>query len=234
MTALEQHAAGLALALALGVQLVVIGDVPTRRYLVLATLAGVAVAVLSLGPRLLHPLSAEQSFWHSVPASGSDISGARDASFRWLFDAGLIPLVAGVLAGGWALVQRRTRWIAAPLVVLVGGGFAFTTREAPLLAPDARVAWVLLALAALASLCALALQMVAVALARARVPYAETATGGLVVFYFTLVLMNAEDSSFLADRRAQHAAEAWTDEALDELPPDSALLVRSPALLLRL
>lgn len=240
VTTLEHPAAGLALALAFAVQLAVLGELPSRRSVVLACSGALAAGALCVLPPLLRPLSGEHGLWRAMPGSVDEISRATGLSasggsdWRWIFDAGLLPLVGAALAGIWALARKRTRWQAAPLLTLAGSGLLFASRQPPLLAPDARVGWALLALAALAMLCVLGLQAVAVALAKARVPYAPTATSGLVVFYFTLVLMNAEDSSFLADRRAQHAAEAWTDEALGTVPPDSALLVRSPALVLRL
>ena len=40
----------------------------------------------------------------------------------------------------------------------------------------------------------------------------------LVVFNFTLVLVTAEDSSYITNRRSQYGAEVWTDEALGNVP----------------
>jgi hypothetical protein len=240
VTALEHHAAGLALALAFAVQLAVRGELPTRRGVLFALSGAAAGVLLCAVPFAIRPLSREHVLWRAMPDAArqmgavTGLSAAGASDWRWLFDAGLLPLLAAAAAGVWALLHRRTRPLAASLLALAGAGLVFASREQPLLAPDPRVSWALLALAAVSILCVLGLQTAAVALVKARVPSAGAATGGLVVFYFTLVLMNAEDSSFLADRRAQHAAEAWTDEALGEVPPGSALLVRSPALVMRL
>ncbi|HMI91312.1 MAG TPA: hypothetical protein VK509_08110, partial [Polyangiales bacterium] len=241
-TTLENHFAGLALGLALAAQLTALGEVPPRRSWALLLAGAAAVSLLCVIPRAIRPLSLEQELWLALPGSAGELSrqtgisaaNTLGAEWRWLFDAGLFPLVAAAAAGVYALVLTRTRWIAAPLVTWALAGLLFASREPPLLTPDPRVAFGLLALAALAILAALALQAGAVAVTRARIPHAPTAIGALVAFYFMLVLMNAEDSSFLADRRSQHAADAWTDEALGNLPPDSALLVRSPALAMRL
>jgi hypothetical protein len=56
----------------------------------------------------------------------------------------------------------------------------------------------------------------------------------LVVLFGTIVLVTAEDSGVVAKRRDRMATEAWTSEALAELPHGSLLLVRSPALVGRL
>ncbi len=89
-------------------------------------------------------------------------------------------------------------------------------------------------MAALAIGAALGVHTLAVGLAHAKVPFAQPAAALLVVFDFTLVLMTGEDSSYVADRRSQNAAEVWTDEALSALPSRSLLLVRSEAVAWRL
>ena len=103
-----------------------------------------------------------------------------------------------------------------------------------MLASDPLASVRLLAVAGLGIGAALGVHTLAVGLGRAKIPFAQPAAALLVVFDFTLVLMTGEDSSYVADRRSQNAAEVWTDEALSALPNRSLILVRSQAVAWRL
>jgi len=95
-----------------------------------------------------------------------------------------------------------------------------------MLKPDAFGALRLLAIAALAVSAALAVQASAVALTRARIPFAEPASVLLVVFDFSLVLLGAEDSAFAADRRFWLVIDNWLDGGTARAAEDIAALVQ--------
>jgi len=164
-----------------------------------------------------------------------DASGARTTALSaWLSDVGLISFafaLGGLVIGLW---RKNTRGSVAPLFALVLADLAIPVSRVSVLVPDAFGALRLLAIVALGVTAALAVQSSAVALTRARIPFAEPAGVLLVVFDFTLVFIGAEDSAFAADRRGEAAAQVWTDAALSQLPTDGMLLVRSEAVAWRL
>jgi hypothetical protein len=164
-----------------------------------------------------------------------DASGVRTTALSaWLSDVGAVSLGLasfGLVAG---LLGPATRRSMAPLFALVLGDLAIPVSRVSVLTPDAFGALRLLAIVALAVSAALAVQTGAVALSRARIPFAEPASVLLVVFDFTLVFIGAEDSAFVADRRGTAAAEVWTDRALSSVPPGGLLLLRSEAIAWRL
>jgi hypothetical protein len=92
----------------------------------------------------------------------------------------------------------------------------------------------LLAVCALGVGSALGVQAAALALARARLPFATPAAVLLVVFDFTLVFVGTEASAAATERRASVASEVWTDEGLGSIPPNGILLARSEAIAWRL
>jgi hypothetical protein len=207
----------------------------------LAFLGGfAAIVALSAVPLVIRPLSAHAGldFGHGLDASSLaliDASGARTTALAsWLADVGVLSF--GLAASGLVigLLRKRTRGSLLPLFAFVLGDLAIPVNRSPVLSPDAFGALRLLALAALAVSAALAVQTSAVALTRARIPFAEPASVLLVVFDFTLVFVSAEDSAFAADRRGEPAAQVWTDEALQSLPPGGLLLLRSEAVAWRL
>jgi hypothetical protein len=146
----------------------------------------------------------------------------------------VVSLALALGGAAWALARRRTRWIAAPIAALVIADLAFPAARTGLLAADPLAPLRLLAVASLAVLAALAVHTLALGLVRSQFPMARHAAVLLVVFDFTLVLVTGEDSSYVADRRSQNAAEVWTEEAIGNLPPRSLLLVRDPAVAWRL
>ncbi|HWZ90397.1 MAG TPA: hypothetical protein VNW92_16150 [Polyangiaceae bacterium] len=236
----EAHAAALVLVLALVVQGAAHWALPRVRTL-LAFLGGmVGIVALSFLPLLVRPLAAQAGldFGHGLDASSLalvDASGARSTALAsWLADVGVISFgfaVAGLVLG---LLRKPTRGSFAPLIVFVLGDLAMPVNRVGVLTPDALGALRLLAIVALAVSAALAVQACAVALTRARIPFAEPASVLLVVFDFTLVFVGAEDSAYAADRRGEAAAQVWTDEALQSLPPGGLLLLRSEAVAWRL
>jgi hypothetical protein len=240
LTLSEAHAAALLLLIALVVQGAAHWALPRVRAL-LAFFGGFAVILaLSLVPLVVRPLSAHSGldFGHGLDASSLalvDASGARTTALAsWLADVGVISF--GLALGGLTLglMRKTTRGSVAPLVAFVLGDLAIPVSRVGVLTPDALGALRLLAIVTLAVSAALAVQASAVALTKARIPFAETASVLLVVFDFTLVFVGAEDSAFAADRRGEAAAQVWTDEALASLPPGGLLLLRSEAVAWRL
>ena len=240
LTLSEAHAAALLLVVALVVQGAAHWALPRPRA-VAAFFAGFAAILgLSFLPLLIRPWAARAGldFGHGLDASSLalvDASGARTTAFgSWLADVGVISF--GFAVGGLALglLRKPTRGSVAPLIAFVLGDLALPATRVGVLTPDALGALRLLAIVTLAVSAALAVQASAVALTRARIPFAETAGVLLVVFDFTLVFVGAEDSAFAADRRAETAAQVWTDEALASVPPGGLLLLRSEAVAWRL
>lgn len=237
-TVLENHAAGLALAVALGVQVAVLGELPPRRSVALFGVGLGAVAAVLLAPVLLRPLSDHD--WVGLgyglaraPASASP-APRPDALAAWLADVGVVAVGLAVAGSVWGLARPRTRWLALPLAALVVADVLFPAGAGGLLAADPRASLRLLAIIVLAVSGALGVQTLVLGLSRARIPMARPAAVLLVLFQLTLLLMTAEDASYVADRGAQFGAEVWTEEALGDLPPRAALLVRSPAVVWRL
>jgi hypothetical protein len=240
LTLSEAHAAALVLVVALVAQGAAHWALPRVRTL-LAFLGGFAVILgLSLLPLLVRPLASHAGldFGHGLDASSLvlvDASGARSTALAsWLADVGVISF--GLAVGGLVIgvMRQCTRGSFVPLLVFVLGDLAIPAHRVGLLTPDALGALRLLAIVALAVSAALAVQASAVALTRARIPFAETASVLLVVFDFTLVFVGAEDSAFAADRTNEAAAQVWTDEALASVPPGGLLLLRSEAIAWRL
>ncbi len=237
-TALESHVAGAALAVALGVQVAVLGELPPRRSVVLLGVGAGAAGMLLLSPVLLRPLSGHE--WVDLGYGLSSVGSADAAAARpgalvaWLGEVGVIALALAAAGGAWGVLRPRTRWIALPLAALVIADLVFPASRAGILAADPLAPLRLLAIVALAIAAALGVQTLALGLQRANIPMAQPAAALLVVFQLVLLIMTAEDASYVADRGSQFGAEVWTEEALGELPPRAALLVRSPAVAWRL
>ena len=142
----------------------------------------------------------------------------------------MVSLALAGLATLWGLARARTRWLVVPLVAFVAADTVFPATQVGLLAADPLAPLRLLALAAVAAGVALGVHTAALALQKVKVPFARPAAVLLVAFDFTLVFVTSEDSSYVANRRGEYAADVWTDEALGALPPRSLVLVRSEAI----
>ncbi|HKO47876.1 MAG TPA: hypothetical protein VJV79_09140 [Polyangiaceae bacterium] len=240
LTLSEAHAAALVLLFALLVQGATQRVLPRVRAL-LGFACGVAVFWgFALLPMLVRPLAAHGGldFGHGLQASSLalvDASGVRTTALSaWLSDVGVISFglaIAGLIVG---TLRQSIRASMVPLVALVLGDLAIPVSRVAVLTPDAFGSLRLLAIATLAVCAALAVQTSAVALTRARIPFAKPASVLLVVFDFTLIFVGAEDSAFAADRRGETGADVWTDRALASVPPDGLLLLRSEAVAWRL
>lgn len=236
----ESYVAGLALIAAMVVRVGVLRSELPRRF-VLLFLAGVfVVSGLCALPWLLGPSDQTSWFWLlSEPRTGPASLGALQASrpsppVAWLEEVGVFATV--LAAGGilWGVVRTATRALLMPLVVFVVADAVFPVRGLNELSVDAQTPLRLLAVSSMAVAASLGVHTVSLALRRARLPLADSASVLLVVLFATLVLATSEAAGVLAKRHDRLAAEAWTDEALAALPSRSLLLVRTPALFWRL
>lgn len=236
LAASESHAAGLAVAAALGVQVLVLGDVPPRKHGLLMAAGFAAVSLACLTPMLARPFSAQAGPHLGFDPGTAGVASIDHAAERvgalaaWSTDVGVVSLALAAWGTVWGLWKPRMRWLVAPLVTFVAADAVFPAAAlgGGVVAADPLASVRLLAVASLAILAALGVHASVLNLARSRIPFARPAAALLVAFSFTLVLMTAEQSSHVADRRQQHGAEVWTDEALGALPHRAVLLVRSP------
>jgi len=237
---LESRWAGVGLLLGLGARRALGLSLPQRHEIV-AFMLGVAVP-------LLPPLAALLTFVGSPSAQAGMALGATTQGFlpaaasveqsvalsAWLAEVGLVGLLLSLTGLGLALVVPAQRRIAAPYLVFLGLDLALRAADLEATRHDPMWAVRLVTLAGLGATSALSLSTLLGWLGRARIAFARPAGVLLVVYGLTIVLVSAEDSARQADTRELGAAEHWTEAALGSLPPNSVLLVRSEAVLLRL
>ncbi len=239
-TAIESHAAALALGVALVARALLTRRWP-KPYVAIQFTAGalppLAFAAIFVALRPLSPnlqLNLAGGIGTSSLVSVDAAAERTTALAAWLSDAGLLPCCLGLFGLVLGVFRKSVRALGTPFAALVAVDLGFPAAKVGILASDTLAPVRLLSLIAIAGASALAVQAIATYLRRARVPFAEPASALLVVFHFTLAFVAAEDSAYAADRREQVAADCWTDEALDVLPPSSLVLVRSEALAYRL
>ena len=239
-TAVESHAAALALGVALLSRLLLVRRWP-KPHVAIELLLGLAAPLVPWALFLvLRPMSPNVDLDLSGGIGTSSLMSVDAAAERttalsaWLGDAGLLPCLLGLFGLVLAVFRKSVRAFGAPFAALFAVDLGFPSSRIGILASDTLAPVRLLSLIAIAGASALAVQAAATYMRRARVPFAEPASALLVVFHFTLAFAAVEDSAYAADRRDQVAADSWTDEALDALPPSSLLLVRSEALAYRL
>jgi hypothetical protein len=240
LTFAESHTAGLALAVALAVRAVVRGALPGTREAG-AWAAGAVIPQLLFGLALVVRSVSPHAWLDLGLGLGQSSLTARDASTErvtayaaWLGEIGLLPFGLATLGAAFGVVRAKTRRIALPLFALVLVDLALPARNVALLLPDPFGPTRLLALGALGIAAALGVQAAALALTRARLPFATPAAVLLVVFDFTLVFVGSEASAAATERREAVASEIWTDESLRSVPPSGILLARSEAIAWRL
>jgi hypothetical protein len=239
-TAIESHAAALALAVALFARLLLVRRWP-KPHAAIELSIGIAAPLV---PWALFILIRPHSPHVVLDLSGGigtsslvsvDAAAERTTALAaWLSDAGLLPCLLGLFGLVLGLFRKPIRSLGAPFAALFAVDLGFPSSKIGILASDTLAPVRLLSLIAIAGASALAVQAVATYMRRARLPFAEPASALLVVFHFTLAFTAVESSAFAADRRDQVAADSWTDEALEALPPSSLLVVRSEALAYRL
>lgn len=213
---------------------------PSPRILALAAAASIFVAGVLLAPLWLRPIAPRA--WvdmgralSAASLSAGDTAGSRTTALAaWMREVGFVSLVIAAFGAGVAVLRSRLRVIAAPLLSLVLLDTLLPARVAGELRSDALTTLRSLAVAALAASSALGVFEVVRRVLAAGFPMARAASVLVVVFHLTLIALTSEEAGFATDRSEQMAAEVWADEALGQLPPRSAILVKSPALAWRL
>ncbi len=213
---------------------------PSPRSLVVAAAATITTVGFCLVPLFVRPFA--EHAWVTLGVDGFTQLGnniaepqARLGPFgAWSLDMGPVAAMLGLGGLAWGLVRGPTRPGTAALVAMVVADALLPERGPSALAANPLAAAGLLAVAALAMAAVVGVQTAALALERARIPFAAPAAALLVVFQFTLVFAAAESSSNVVMETTSLGADVWTDEALGELPPDATVLVRSKALAWRL
>ncbi len=148
-----------------------------------------------------------------------------------LVDENFTLLALGIAALGACatLFRAQTRALALALGVWCILGGIFSQAGDDLLGVDPFAPFALLGLSAVGIFAGVGAAS-AFTLTRWRVPMARQSVGLLVTALFVLALLGFERSTHVAGRRDHVASEAWTDEALSDLPPGSVLLLKSSEL----
>ena len=237
LATLESRSAGLACLVLLAADSAQLRQLPSARELVLLLGGACLVVALGLLPFVARPLRG--GIWLDFDGELARLTAAQALPVEstlqaWFSLAGPATITGAALGGLWALWRRVTRPWLLPLLA-----FPLLDLCLPAAAPDGLAEGLggplrLLALATLSLAAVLAAHTLALALDRARVPFARPVQALVVVFCLVLVLVTAEESGQLTDRQANGAAESWTDEALGSLPRDSLLMVRSEPAAFRL
>ena len=234
----ENYLTAAAVVAGIAVGLLVEGYRPAPRTAWLALGGALAPAALFFSPSWVRPFAR---------APFLDIGRAMDAvhaasptmrplgSVLERFSAeGPILVASAALGLGLGLVNRRLRSAVARLAVVTLLYAALVFAEGKLVFALEMSPLHLVATAALAASAAIAVQAIATALLAWQLPMAKGAVILLVMTDLTLAVATAEEASFANDRSSFRGAEAFTDEALEQLPPTAALLVRSRPVAYRL
>lgn len=248
LTLAESPVAGLATALALGLHAWLStrgrrdGGVDTRFRASLAAGVGalVSTCLVGLAPALLRPLAphAFTDLGRMLTPFGAlevdPLAERPSALGAWLGEVGMVSTALALVGVGVVAIALARRSPlgppAAALLAFLVLDVLLPARVASALSVDPLTPLRLLAVSALALAGALGVARAVTVLRTARVPLARAVAVLLVTFQLTLVALSAEEAGFVADRSAQHGAEAWTDEALGRVPPSAAVLVRSQTL----
>lgn len=203
-------------------------------------LSALVVFALLASPMFVRPLAPRS--WSDVGHALSavnvhtlDVHATRKAALSaWVNEVGVVALglaALGLFVGVWR--ESRRAWMSA-LVGLVLVDLAYPLGAAPTLSAEPLAALRALAVGALSVAAAIGVSEVVVFLRNLQVPMARTASVLTVVFHITVVAVACEEAAYAADRSERFAAEEWTDEALEQLPRNAAVLVHSAPLTWRL
>lgn len=240
LTTVESVPAGLAATMAVAALTATEGRLP--RLTLVPWLVGAVLAVVALGGAalLLRPLS---------PGSWSDVGRAlsmaslealhvdavrKTTLLAWLDEVGALSLGLAALGLVRGVFRERTRAIVAALVAVLLCDLIYPSAAATQLLPEPLAALRCASMMAFAIGASAGVAEIVIFLAGLAIPMARPASVLTVAFHITLVAVTSEDAAFAADRSDHVAAEEWTDEALERLPRDAALLVHAPELAWRL
>ena len=199
-----------------------------------------AVGAVALMPALLRPASphAALNYGRSLSMVGLvsiDTAAVRMAALEaWRHEVGTVSMVIAALGAVVGLLRARTRWLAAPLAVLIVADLLIPATTGAVLTMDLLTPLRVLAIASVAIAAGLGVQVVVTTLIDSGLPMARAAAVLLVLFNLTLVAVTAEQAAFSVDRTDQFGANAYVDEAMGRLDPNAMVLARSHALVWRL
>lgn len=236
----ESLPAGLAAMLAVGACLLVARRLPPARLRGLGLGVLLLAALLLVAPAILRAVSPRS--WHDVARvlSVANLSPLRSSDSRilallaWTGELGFVSLglsALGLAAGLW---RRASRPITVALGLLVVLDVLYPASATDGLSAQPLLVLRLLATGALGVMSALGVVALLQFLLGLDIPMAKPAAVLTVAFHATVVAVTCEEAHFATDRSGHLAVERWTDDALGQLPPRAALLVRSPALAWRL
>ncbi|MEQ9322249.1 MAG: hypothetical protein RIF41_23990, partial [Polyangiaceae bacterium] len=240
LTTVESVPAGLAAAMAVTALTATAGRLPRLR--LVPWLLGAALLVVGLGGAglLLRPLS---------PGSWSDVGRAlsmasletlhvdavrKTTLLAWVDEVGALSLGLAALGLVRGAFRERTRAVVAALVAVLLCDLIYPSAAATELLPEPLAVLRCASMMVFAIGASAGVAEIVTFLSGLAIPMARPAAVLTVVFHVTLVAVTSEDAAFAADRSDHVAAEEWTDEALERLPRDAALLVHAPELAWRL
>jgi hypothetical protein len=236
----ESIAAGILLTLVLLVQFLLYGTKPRKAPMILFAVGVGMVALPLVGATILRPMSGhlwleagrQLSWTHLVPV---DVASLRIRGISsWLQTIGIIAFSFAALGLVLAIVKRECRALGSALLLFVLADLIAPVTNAGVLTPSFLAPWRVVAVCGVSASAALGVQYLCRSLLRSRLPFAKQATVMLVVFHLSLGAVASEQSAFESNHSKFLGAQSWTDEALDTLPPNSLVLVRSSAIALRL
>jgi len=227
----ESHWTAAALALGIAAGLLVEGQRPPPRAAWFTLGGALASSALLVSPVWVRPfapapfldIGRAMGALHAASPVTRPVVGVLDR----LTSEGSILVLLSALGLAFGLVVRRLRGAALPLAVITALDAVSLFAEGKLFSAAEMAPLHLVVIAALAASAAVAVQAVATALLAWKLPLAKGAVILLVMTDLTLAVATAEEASFANDRSSFRGAEAFTDEALEQLPPAAALFVRT-------
>jgi len=213
---------------------------PSSGFISLGFVSAAVVAGLLLVPFAVRPL-APRAFadvgraLSTSDLTGFDVAGPRLTSLSaWVREVGVVSLGIAIVGAATSIASRRSRKLIAPFITFVVLDTLMPARAFGALYIDVLTPLRVLAVAAIAASSAVGVALVTRKLLELRLPLAKSGSVLIVAFHVTLVALSSEEAGYVADRSKQTAAEEWTDSAIGNLEPSSAVLVRSPAIAFRL
>ncbi len=200
----------------------------------------VVVAAVLLLPVLLRPSSphAVLNFGRSLfmfdLAAIDTVAQSTTGFDAWRHEVGAVSLGLAALGFIVSVARKRTRWLAVPLLLLVGADALFPASHGGVLTTDLLTPLRSFAIVAVALGACVGVQSVVTTLSDTGLPMAKATAVLLLMFNITLVAITAERATFSIDRTSMQGAARYTDEALVKLDPNAMVLARSHALVWRL
>ncbi len=213
------------------------GERPEGRTVMRAALFGAAAGLVPLGLGLLaarlRPGVALSLPWLAFPAGERGESGTGTPYLLLRDDVGWLSSALAAVGAVVAWRAPRARGPAAAMIAVTVAGLGAILFGAP--AGDTRYgAPVLAAVGALGALAAVAMQAGVLAVAAARIPFAQASAVMIVILEATFPVRAADESLGRCEDRARGAAAAWDEVAWGSLPAGALVLVGDPRIHTRL